>query len=72
MDQHDKQKVIEPGDKNYKDKEHFSNQSPNYNTKGFSRTFNCGCLPLSFGCLGLIIVIIALFHFLSYLISLVF
>ncbi|MBF7017610.1 hypothetical protein [Staphylococcus durrellii] len=72
MNQQYKQEILEPGDKNYKDKDHFSNQPNNYNKKGNIRFFNCGCFPLSIGCLGLIIIMISVFHFLTYLFSLLF
>lgn len=72
MHQNDKQEILEPGDKNYKDNDHFSNQHDNLTTKGHTRVFNCGCFPLSIGCVGLIIIIIAVFHFVSYLFSLLF
>jgi hypothetical protein len=72
MHQQDKQEILEPGDKNYKDNDHFSNQHDSYTPKGLTRFLNCGCFPLSFGCAGLIILIIAIFHFLSYLCSLLF
>lgn len=72
MHQQHKQEILEPGDKHYKDKEHFSNQQNRCTKKGNVKVFNCGCFPLSIGCVGLIILMIAIFQFLSYLFSLLF
>lgn len=64
--------VIKPGDRLYRNDDYFNNQNGHYQSRGYIKTFNCGCGPIGCGCFTLIFLLFLISSLVSYILNWIF
>ena len=69
MSKNEQNEVIEPGDQRYRNEDYFNKQANHYQSRGYAKTFNCGCGPIGCGCFTIIFLLLLISSLVSYLLN---